>query len=163
MSLANEDEVKKALRINTFRELSKEKMLAFAAAMPDMANEVRVKLIEQLPSFQKFALDAVGFVERAHSSTIEANEKSRTDAHEAFADVRRLIKGELDREDISEEQRRFLIETAVETADKESTKDTENKRFLDSALKTVGVAAGVAAVAAVVFVGGKVMIGNDEA
>lgn len=163
MSLASEDDVKKALGISSFRELSKDKMLAFAAAMPDMANEVRVKLIEQLPSFQKFALEAVSFVERAHSVTIDANEKSRADAHEAFAEVRRLIKGELDREGISDEQRRFLIETAVETADKEAAKDTENKRFLDSALKAVGVAAGVAALAAVVFVGGKVIIGNDEA
>jgi len=163
MSLASEDDVKKALGISSFRELSKDKMLAFAAAMPDMANEVRVKLIEQLPSFQKFALEAVSFVERAHSATIDANEKSRAGAHEAFAEVRRLIKGELDQEGISDEQRRFLIETAVETADKEAAKDTENKRFLDSALKTVGVAAGIAALAAVVFVGGKVIIRNDEA
>lgn len=158
MALDSEDEVKKALGIDSWRNLSKEKMLAFVAAMPEMANDVRLKLIEQLPAFQKFALDAVGLVERAHASTLQANSQSQSGVHEAFEEVRALIKGELDREELSEEHSRFLIGAAMDTAKMESEKDTENKQFHDGLLKTVGAVAGVAVLTAVVLVGGKIMI-----
>jgi hypothetical protein len=159
--LANEEAVKRALGISSFRELSKDKMLAFAAAMPDMANEVRVKLIEQLPGFQKFALDAVSAVERAFDSSLSANEHSQDQATEAFAEVRGLIKGELDRDDLREDHRQFLIRAALGTAESEARMDGDNKRFLAGALKTVGATAVIAAAAAVVLVGGRLVIGED--
>ncbi|MEV6796027.1 hypothetical protein AB0M87_29440 [Streptomyces sp. NPDC051320] len=42
----NEAAVKRKLGIPDSRNLSKEKVLKFAAAMPQMATEVRLKLIE---------------------------------------------------------------------------------------------------------------------
>jgi hypothetical protein len=162
MTLASEEAVKKALGISSFRELSREKMLAFAAAMPDMANEVRLKLIEQLPSFQKFALDAVSTVERTFDSTLLANEHSQDQATQAFAEVRGLIKGELDRDDLDEDHRQFLIQSALSTAESQALIDSENKHFLAGQLKTVGATAAVAITAAIVLVGGRLMIGGEE-
>lgn len=161
MTLSSEEEVKRALGISSFRELSKERMLAFAAAMPDMASEVRMKLIEQLPAFEKFALDAVSAVERAFDSSLSSNQRSQDQATEAFSEVRGLIKGELDRDDLSEDHRRFLIQSALSTAEAQALTDSENKNFLAGALRTVGATAAIVAAAAVVMVGGRLIIGED--
>lgn len=168
MTLDSEDAVKKKLGISSFRELSKDKMLAFAATMPEMANEVRLKLIDQIPGFQKFALDAVNVVERTFEKTLESNSESRRDVHQAFGDVRDVLKGELDKDDISEDHRKFLVEQLMKTSEVEAEKDTENKTFhseqADGTRMVVLAVAGIALVAAVVLAGGQVIVasGNDD-
>lgn len=44
MSLDSEDEVKKALGIESWRNLSKDRIVKFAAMMPDMGREVTMKI-----------------------------------------------------------------------------------------------------------------------
>jgi hypothetical protein len=164
MTLDSEDAVKKALGINSFREMSKEKMLAFAASMPDMANEVRLKLIDQIPGFQKFALDAVNAVERTFEKTLESVDKNQEELRDSLGDIRSVIKGRLDRDGISEEHERFLVEKLLETGGMEAEQATENKKFkgeqANETRKSVLALAGIGLVAAVVLAGGKVMIGR---
>lgn len=45
MTLSSEDDVKKALNIDSWRNLSKDKLLAFVAEMPHMNKEVALKAI----------------------------------------------------------------------------------------------------------------------
>jgi hypothetical protein len=161
MSLGSEEDVKKALGIKSFRELSKEKVLALAASMPEMANEVRLKLIEQIPAVQKFALDAVNAVERTFSKTIDSDDESGKRLQESFSDIRKVIQGELDRDDISEEHRRFLMKKLLDTSKTESEKDTESKKFrAEQAAETrnsVLMIVGLAVLTAILFAGGKVI------
>lgn len=167
MTLDSEDAVKKALGISSFREMSKEKMLAFAASMPNMANEIRVKLIEQIPGFQKFALDAVSAAERTFKETLTADEKRRGDLHASLAEIREVLKGRLDRDGISEEHERFLVDKLVETGTLEAEKDTESKKHdaqqAAETRKTAVALAGITVVAAVVLAGGKVVLGRGGA
>lgn len=142
-------------------------MLAFAATMPDMAKEVRLKLIEQIPAFTTFALEAINITERILKEELDSNDTSRDQLHEAFEDVRATLKNELARDDITEEHRRFLTEKLMETGYAESAKDTEHKAFAaqesGDTRKTVMALAGISVVAAVVLAGGKVMIGRGDA
>jgi len=55
----SEDEVKQELGIESWRNLSKDKVLRFAAMMPDMDTEVALKIVEHFPVFKDFALDVV--------------------------------------------------------------------------------------------------------
>lgn len=167
MTLNDEAAVKKALGISTFREMSKEKMLAFAATMPDMAKEVRLKLVEQIPAFTNFALEAVNATERMLSEELDLNDKSRVQLHEALADVRATLKSELARDDLPEEHRRYLTDKLLSTTDTEAAKDTEHKAFVakeaGESRKTVVALAGIGVIAAVILAGGKVMVGRGDA
>lgn len=69
MKYKNEAEIMRALGIDTWRHLSKEKTVRFAAMMPDMDTEVAMKIVEQFPEFRKFATDAFGAIEKAHEAT----------------------------------------------------------------------------------------------
>ncbi len=166
MTLNDEESVKKALGINSFREMSKEKMLSFAATMPDMAKEVRLKLIEQIPAFREFALDAVNVAERTFTRTMDSNDEGRDQLHDAFADVRNAIKGQLAHDDITEEHRRYLIEKLIQVSQAESEKDSENKQFnaqqTDATRKTVVTLAGIGVIAAVVLAGGTAALRHGE-
>ncbi|MFI1280920.1 hypothetical protein ACH4U5_09170 [Streptomyces sp. NPDC020858] len=162
MRYTSEDDVKRALGIDTWRNLSKERMIRFAAMMPDVDTEVALKIIEQFPVFKDFAMGLVGAMEKAHESTLSANSKSQKYFHRACQEVRQILNHELDRGDLDWEQRKYIIEKIQETGRMESEKDSENKRFLDGMLKKVVVGAGAMAALGVVFVGGKVMIESKD-
>lgn len=162
VTLSSEDDVKKALGIDSWRNLSKDKIMRFAAMMPDMDKEVALSIVAQLPTFTRFALDTLNFLERAKISTEDANELSQENAHAAYRDVRAVLKGELDRDDLSPEDRMRILDSVMETADKEAAKDSENKRFLTDLFTKSAVAAGAVVAAGLVFVGGKVMIEQQQ-
>lgn len=162
MTLDSEDAVKKALGISSFREMSKEKTLALWASLPDVGKEVRLKLIEQIPGVQKFALDAIAAVRGTFEKSLDTNNESREQLHESLGQVRKVIEGRLEREGLSEEHERFLIERLIETGNLEAEKDSENKAFIaheaDHSRKAAFAIAGLGVVAAVVFAGGKIML-----
>lgn len=162
MGYKNEAEIKRALGIESWRNLSKAKMIRFVAMMPDMGTEVAIKIIDQFPAFKDFATDAVDAIEKAHESTLAANKQSQEHLHQALQEIRKILKGELDKGDLSWEQRKHIIELIQETGRLESQKDSENKQFLDRASNKMVF--GVVAVAAlgVAFVGGRVMAENKD-
>ncbi|MGY3200471.1 hypothetical protein [Streptomyces sp. TE5632] len=162
MGCKNEAEIMQALGIESWRNLSKDKMIRFAAMMPDMDTEVALKIVEQFPVFKDFAKDAVDAMEEAHESTLSANKQSQEHVHRAFQEIRETLKGELSKDDLSWEQKKFLIEQIQETGRLEFQKDSENKKFLDGVLKKVVVGAGAALALGVVFVGGKVMAESKD-
>ncbi|MFF6835785.1 hypothetical protein ACFY84_28670 [Streptomyces sp. NPDC012438] len=162
MRYKNEADIKQALGIDSWRNLSKDKMIRFAAMMPDMGTEVALKIVEQFPAFKEFAMDAVDAMEKAHESTLSANKQSQEHVHRAFQEIRAILKGELSKENLSWEEKKFLIEQIQETGRLEFQKDSENKRFLDGALKKVLVGTGAALALGVAFVGGKVMAESKD-
>lgn len=161
MKYASEDEVKKAIGIQTWRNLSKESIVKFAAMMPDMDKEVALKVIEKFPEFKAFALDALSQLEQFHKSTVRTNKQSQDQVHTAFQEVREALRSELDREDLSAEERYSIIERISATADREFEKDSENKQFLKGLFDSGAMVAAGAVILGVVFVGGKFLIGKD--
>jgi len=162
VALESEDDVKRALEIDSWRNLSRDKVMKFAAMMPDMDKEVALSIVAQFPAFTRFALGALNFLEKASESTQAANKSSQERVHDAYRDTRAVLKGELDQENLSPEDRRFILESIIETADKESDKDTENKRFLEDLFSKGAIAAGAVVVAGLVFVGGKIMLERGD-
>lgn len=77
MKFENEGEILKELGMESWRNLSKEKMIRFAAMMPDMDKEVALKIIQQLPEFTKFALEALNVMEKEHANTLSSNKDSQ--------------------------------------------------------------------------------------
>jgi hypothetical protein len=146
MIYKSEDQLKKALEIDSWRNLSRDKMIRFAAMMPEMDKELALKIVDQFPEFKRFALDALDVIERRHEATLTDNRHSQDTVYQDIREIRSM----LERQKI------------METGKWELEKDSENKRFLDSMFGKV-VLAGAAAVAlGVAFVGGKVVTQRED-
>ena len=158
----SEVEVMKQLDIESWKNLSKDKMLRFAAIMPDMDTEVALKIIEQFPAFKEFALDTVKEIEKAHKSTLKSNDKSQKQAYKAFQDIREILKGELDKDNLTWDQRKFILELIQENGKLVFQKDSENKQFLNTVLGKVAVFGGGVVAMGVVFLGGKIMLEQEN-
>ncbi|MDT2767760.1 hypothetical protein P7G58_02615 [Globicatella sulfidifaciens] len=59
-TLVSGDEVKSALGIKNFRNLSKDKIMEFVSLIPNMDKEVAIEIIRQFPSFVDFGNTVVG-------------------------------------------------------------------------------------------------------
>jgi hypothetical protein len=156
MGYKNEAEIKQALGIESWRHLSKDKMFRFVAMMPDMDTEVALKIVEQFPVFKEFAKGAVDVMEKAYESALLANEQSQKQFYQALQDAMESIKGELGKDGLNWEQKRYLIEKIHEFLRLASLKDTENKQFLDRQLAKKVFAVGAVLALCVAFVGRKI-------
>jgi hypothetical protein len=156
MGDVNESAVKRKLGIPNWRNLSKDKVLKFAAAMPEMATEARLKLIEQFPAFKDLGKANIDAVAEAHRSTLAANENSQNHFYKAAQDQRDALQADLARDDLSEAQRESLHDRLEGNVGRVFEKDSESKQFQGAGMKLVA-ATGVAALAlSVAFVGGRV-------
>ncbi|GLX50260.1 hypothetical protein Shyhy01_32100 [Streptomyces hygroscopicus subsp. hygroscopicus] len=163
MGYKSEAEIKQALGIDSWRNLSKDKMIRFAAMMPDMGTEAALKIIEQFPSFKEFATDVVNALEKSFDSAVSANKQSQEHFHQALQHIREILQGQLEREEYqSWEERKYILDLIMETGRLESLKDSENKRFLSVALKTLAAGGVGALVLGVAFIGGKVMAESKD-
>lgn len=158
MKYKNEVSVMKALGIESWRNLSKEKVIQFAAMLPEMDKEVALKIVGLFPEFRALASEVLNLLEKEHDNTIKSNNSSQDNVHRAYQEIRAILKDELNQKDISPETRMFILEQIIETGSKESEKDTENKAFLAnifnrSTYATVGVL-----VLTIIFVGGKFIV-----
>lgn len=132
-----------ALGIDSWRNLSKDKVIRFAGMMPRMAPEVAMKIIEQYPEFKEQVLKGLKTIKKAHESTLVANEKSQNQAFVTIERTMEMLQGELDKENVSSEDKRFLVENYMETTRLAVSKDSENKKFLDTMFGKVVAGAGI--------------------
>ncbi len=158
MKYKNEQQIMKALEITSWRNLSKDHMVRFAGMMPDMDTEVALKIVEQFPEFNGFALDALDVMEKRHDSTLSYNKQSQDAVHRAFQAIREILKGELDKDELTADERKYILEMIMETGNREFAKDSENKRFLESLFTKAAMTVGAAIALGVVFVGGKAIL-----
>jgi hypothetical protein len=162
MTLDSGDAVKKALGVPSLDDLSDEKMLELVALLPNISEAVQSKLIEQIPGFQKIALDAVNAVEQTFEKTVESDTKSHTELHESLGDIREAIKGRLARDDISEAHAQYLVDKLIETGHMEIGAVTEKRKFLASEANATRIAgivqAGLPIVTTVIVTGARIMM-----
>ena len=159
MGLNSEDEVKQALGIKSWRNLSKDKVVQFATMMPEMGKEVSIKIIEQFPKFKEFAIDTLSTLATEHKSTLESNADSQGQFHQIQGQMLDMISGDLDR-DLTPEERTRAYEQMDKIGDKAFEKDSEDKQFLMGVFDKACVVSVVTVVAGVVFVGGKLLLQN---
>ncbi|SHN22732.1 hypothetical protein [Actinacidiphila paucisporea] len=162
MGDANEAAVKRRLGIPSWRNLSKDKVLKFAAAMPEMATEVRLKLIEQFPAFKDLGKADIDAVTEAHRSTLAANENSQNHFYQASQDQRDALQADLGRDDLNWAQRENLHDRLERNVQRVYEKDSESKQFLGAGMKVVAAAGAAALGLGVVFVGGKIAGASED-
>jgi hypothetical protein len=155
-------ELMNRLGIESWRNLSKDKFMTFVSDLPNLDKDVALKIVAQFPDFKELVNDSF---EKFKDDATEArafNWKSQKKVHKAFSEYREILKLELERENLTSEDRFRIIDYLRAAVDAESAKDTENKKF-QVATTTIITTAGLALVgAAVAVLGGNTQIGGGS-
>lgn len=151
-----EQDVKKAMGIDSFRNLSKDGVMQFVSLMNDTAPEVRLAIIEQFPNFKKLTLDVVDVYKEAQQEVAGAGRDSTQEAHNAWAEVRKILEKELDSNiALTKEERLAYLQMIFDTAEKQGLIHASDQRFWNEYLLKAGqfalggIALGLVAVAGV--------------
>lgn len=156
MKYNSEAAVLDALEMQSWRNLSKEKFFQFFAMMPDIHNEVALRLIGQLPEFVRFAGAALDDALDTYRAALSANDRSMEMANLVGLERLAVLRTELDRY-LSPEERKRVLDDIRDVHERAIERDAENKRFLDQQVTKLVGAAFSTVIAALVFVGARVM------
>lgn len=136
----SEERALKKLGISDFRHMTKDKIVKFASVLPHMEPEVAKKALEQFPAFKELASDLViqykGIVDRA----MESNDIGQNAFYEACNSIIQSLQGELEDENITQEEKNRIEDKMIRVAQMIGEKDSENKVFLK---RIVEIGAGV--------------------
>lgn len=146
--LLTEQQVKDALKIDSFRNLTKEKIMEFTSLIPKLDKEVALNIINQFPAF---AESSKTMLDQFKNICTQALENAKDNQKEVILAYRKIIDdlGELlNKDELTPDERNNIIEKMIEVADRMSAEDAENKQFLQNILKQ-----GANLTLAVVFLG----------
>ena len=85
--LVSEDQVKKALHIDSFRNLSKDKIMEFASLIPNMDKDVAISIINQFPAYAESSRNMIEQYNVMCDKILQSNDDSRRDAVMAYKTV----------------------------------------------------------------------------
>ena len=128
-SVLSEQDVLKILEIPDFRHLSKDKVMSFASMLPCMDPETAMKAIEQFPHYAEAFKEALGDFKEVVSTSLKSNDESMRQYYLVAQNNIAVLQKELERENLSFDERRQVLEMLLQTQEMLSNKDTENKKF----------------------------------
>lgn len=144
-----EKQVLKKLDIPDFRHLSKEKVMKFATMLPQMDPEVAKKALEQFPEFAKTIKEILKDHKEILEKGMVSNDKSIMSCYEVSSSIIASLQKELERDELTFEERKYIIDQMVVISKQMNEKDSENKKFIVLMSMAVGavVTAGIRALA----------------
>lgn len=149
-----EEAVKHALKINSFRNLSKDKVMQFASMIPYVDKEVAIEIINQFPEYVDFAKAAIEQYTQMCNSILEKNRESQIAVVKGYQTILDALSKRMEKENVTEQEHRLITEDMIAVADKIAEVDLNNKKFLDRignkvllafavALGTIGAGIGI--------------------
>ncbi len=143
----SENAVKRALKIDTFRNLSREKIMQFASMIPYMDKEVAIAIINQFPTFADFGKTAVSCYMQMCDNILEKNKESQIAVIQSYQTILAALAKKMDTDDITEKERKAITEDMISAADKIAEIDLQNKKILDKLVtKSLWAMLGVMAI-----------------
>lgn len=144
--ILTEEKVLKKLNIPDFRHLTKDKVITMASMLDKMDPEVAKKAIEQFPDFSLTAKDMLGDYKQELIKVIESSDESVKSYYNNCNMIIESLQKELEKENLTFDERKYIIEQMLYISDNIKEKDTEHKKFL-TILATVAGATIVGVVA----------------
>lgn len=159
--ILTEQEVLKKLGISDFRHITKGKVIYLVSMLDKMDPEVAKKAIEQFPDFARTMKEILLEYLNAVGKMMESNDKSVQAVYNQCKLVNEALSKMLE-DDLTFEQKQWVIGQMKEIIDKTDEMDSKNKKFLYSCLCAAGaVVLGVGALLMTVL-GGKARIKGDD-
>lgn len=157
----SEEAVKKALKIESFRNLTKDKVMEFTSMIPYMEKEVALEIIKQFPVYVEFVESAIENYTQLCKTILETNKEEYEQAVHAHQYVLETFANQLEQENLTEEERRDFSEKMIEEADKITELYLQQQKFHERVFKTIGGVVTLALGVTVTMLGLKA-IGSDE-
>lgn len=136
-----EQKVLKKLGISDFRHLTKAKVINLASMLDNMDPEVAKKALDQFPDFSKISKELLLEFNDTLKKGLESNDKSMQNVYNVYNSIIISLQKELENENLSFEQKKYIIEKMNDIADKIGKKDSENKKWLTVMSFIAGAAA----------------------
>lgn len=155
--LISEEQVKKALKIDSLRNLPRDKIMEFISLIPQIDKDVAIAIVNQFPSYAEHATSIIAQLRKMCEEVLHNNNNSQMEAINAYKKVLDELGESLKRDDITPEERQQITKNMIDVADRISYKDTENKKWLEKILRYGASIAGVTLLigAAILGVSGK--------
>ena len=129
--LYSEDEVKKAMKITSFRNLSKDKVMEFVSLIPRVDKEVAIAIIDQFPVYTEYALNMMSQLNEMCDKVLKSADTSQIATIEAYKKILDDLGEILKRGDITPEERKQITDQMIVIADRISVINAEHKKFLE--------------------------------
>ena len=141
--------------------MTKEKIIQFVSVLPYMDPEVAKKALEQFPEFKDLMGTAVIEYKSIIIDMVESNSESQKSVYSICNDILDSLRCELQKENLSIDDRSQIEDKMIEVARIIADKDSENKKFLIKAMIIVGaVVSGIIGIAATIL-GSNIDIDNN--
>lgn len=140
MTLRTEDDVKQALGIDSWRNLSKDKFLTFVSELPNMDKDVAMKAVAQFPDFSNLVISGLDQFKEQALAAQKFNWKGQRQVHKAFKDYRAMLNRELERGDLTGDDRFRILQLVNDAITKQMELQERHQNFI---LKVLGVTASV--------------------
>lgn len=154
-----QEQVKDALMVDNFQNLSRDKIGEFISLVPNMDKEVAALITDQLLESQESSIKMLEQMNVMCDRTLKSNDTSQMEAINAYKEILDVLGERLKTEKLTYSQKDKIVRDMISIADRIAVKDTENKGFL---LKIIGSVAFVTA-SVVIFTIGLLAAGGSDA
>lgn len=138
--LMSEQSVLRKLGIKDFRHLTKAKVIKLASMLDKMDPEVAKKALEQFPEFSKTLKEMLSQYKDTLDKGLLANSDSVQNYYNVCNSIIESLKKQLENENLSFDDKKYIIDQMVEISKMVGEKDSENKKFIFT-IAMVGAAA----------------------
>lgn len=128
--LVSEEQVKKALQIDSFRNLSKDKIVEFASLIPHMDKDVAIAIINQFPAYVESSRNMIEQYNAMCDKVLQSNDDSRKDAVMAYKTILDDLSILLKQDGITPEQQEKITDKMILVADKIADLHEDNRNLM---------------------------------
>ena len=157
-----EDKVLKKLDIVDFRHLTKDKVITMASMLDRMDPEVAKKALEQFPEFAQTTKEMLTEYKDTLDKGLQDNKDSVQAYYDACQSIIDSLQKQLEKNDLSFEQRKEIIDQMLEITKMMGIKDSENKKFIVKMAICGAAAVGLTAMALASVLGGNSEISSND-
>ena len=145
----SENQIKRVLGINAWRNLLGDKIIRFTEMMPDTDNTVLMAIIDQLPQFWHMAIEVLAFLEKRTGT------RNNPDLQKQFWIIRKVIATELEMDRYRPEDREKHIQTVFDCLDDGIGLTDQDWVYLAAVQKNRLIGTRQALIAILCYVGGR--------
>ncbi len=139
--LLSEQKTLRELGIKDFGQLNKEKSIRFASMLHKMEPEVAKKALEQFPEFSRTSRDILSEYKDTLDKGMASNDASIKSVYENYNAIILSLQKELENDNLSFEEKVYILEQMKDIASRIDKKDTENKKWIRGMVTIGGVIA----------------------
>lgn len=160
--LLTEQKVLRKLGIEDFRHLTKDKVITMASMLDKMGPEVAKKALEQFPEFSNTAKEMLIEYKDTLDKGLESNRESVQSYYDSCKSIIEVLQKQLDDDNLSFEEKKYIIDKMLEISKMIGEKDSENKKFIATMAVVSTVAVGIVTAVLASALGGNTKIETND-